>query len=318
MQNIKLHLAPMEGVMDYYTRDILTTIGGIDHCVSEFIRVNEISNPTKVFLREVPELQNQSRTKAGTNIFVQLLGGNPDRMADDAQTAVNLGACGIDLNFGCPAKTVNRNDGGATLLLHPQRIENIVSSVRKALPNHIPVTAKIRLGFTDPNTCFDNARAVENGGAQWLTVHCRTKTQMYHAPAEWEWIPKIKEKVKLPIVVNGDIFSVNDLEKCKRITGCSEFMLGRGVFRDPFLFRKIKYFDNGGTWSQLRGMLFNFFNTLSAEVSPYFAQARTKQWLREIAKGEFLEAKILFENIKVITDPTEFHKLLESSLENPV
>jgi tRNA-dihydrouridine synthase C len=315
---IKLHLAPMEGVVDWVMRDFLTQIGGVDHCVTEFIRVVDTVYPDHVFYRYSPELKTNSRTRSGVPVFIQLLGGQAEPMALNAQKAVHLGASGIDLNFGCPAKTVNRNDGGATLLKSCDRIENIVSAVRKALPMEIPVTAKIRLGFDHPNSCIDIAQAVEAAGASWLTIHCRTKTNGYTPPAYWEWIPKIKEKTKIKIVANGEIWNVKDLERCKEITGCDEFMIGRGVLSDPFLFKKIKHQKVKDQmtatpledWTKIRVLLPQFFEASELYRHPEFAISRTKQWLRALSLKNS-QAKEFFDEVKVILKPNEFKEKLE-------
>jgi tRNA-dihydrouridine synthase C len=295
----------MEGVVDAITRDLLTRIGGIDQCTTEFIRVTDQLVPEKVFHRFAPELKTNSRTRAGVPVFVQLLGGDPVCLAENAAFAASLGAVGIDLNFGCPAKTVNRHDGGATLLLYPERIHKIVEAVRSAVPRGIPVTSKIRLGFSDPTTCLANAEASEAGGADWLTVHCRTKFDMYKPPAYWEWIPKIKERIKIPIVANGDIGSPADLDRCREVTGCDQFMIGRGVFADPFLFRRVRGLDQQEGWSHSLEVLREFFDLNWNLVSPRFAQARTKQWLRSLQQG-YDEAAPLFDQLKVVTKPEQF------------
>ncbi|MFN9068874.1 MAG: tRNA-dihydrouridine synthase, partial [Bdellovibrionales bacterium] len=148
-----LKLAPMEGVMDWVFRDLITQIGGVDQVTTEFIRVTKNLHPNKVFFRYAPELHMGSQTRAGTPLFIQLLGGEPEPMAANAHRAAELGAKGIDLNFGCPAKTVNRHDGGASLLRYPDRLHKIAKAVRSAVPQHIPVTAKMRLGFEDTLLC---------------------------------------------------------------------------------------------------------------------------------------------------------------------
>lgn len=234
---MKLFLAPMEGVVDWVMRDTLTRIGGIDQCVTEFLRVTDRLHPESVFYKNCPELKTGSRTRWGTPVFVQLLGGHAEPLALNAQRAVQLGALGVDLNFGCPAKTVNRHDGGASLLKSCDRVFNIVDTVRKAVPGNIPVTAKIRLGFDDPTRCLDIAQAVEAANATWLTIHCRTKTDGYKPPAYWEWIPKIKELSKLKIIANGEIWNVNDFHRCVEVTQCEDYMIGRGVMSNPFIFR---------------------------------------------------------------------------------
>ena len=136
-----LLLAPMEGLLDFVLRDVLTRVGGVDRCVSEFIRITGTLLPDKVFLRYVPELRNGSRTLAGVPVRAQLLGSDPVSMAENAARLAALGPEGIDLNFGCPAKVVNRHGGGAALLQEPERIAAVVGAVRRAVPAHLPVSA---------------------------------------------------------------------------------------------------------------------------------------------------------------------------------
>jgi tRNA-dihydrouridine synthase C len=312
----ELHLAPMEGVVDFILRDVLTGIGGIDQCVTEFIRVTDQLHSPAVIYRYAPELKMGSRTRAGTKMFLQYLGGQPQPMAENAARGAELGALGIDLNFGCPAKTVNRHDGGASLLKCPDRVFQIISAVRKAVPAHLPVTAKMRLGFDDPGACFDNAMAVEAAGGEWLTIHCRTKTDGYKPPAYWEWIPRIKEKVRIPIVANGEIWNVEDFWKCVKATDCSRIMIGRGAVAKPFLFRDIKASIHSkntpaATWSETSQMIPKFFEACTLDKSPYFAQARTKQWLKALSLQNE-EAVPLFDELKVFKDPLEFRARLET------
>ena len=142
-----LLLAPMEGLLDFVLRDVLTRVGGVDRCVSEFIRITGSLLPDKVFLRYVPELLNGSRTLAGVPVRAQLLGSDPVCMAENAARLAALQPEGIDLNFGCPAKVVNRHGGGAALLQEPERIAAVVSAVRRAVPSPLPFSAKLRLGL---------------------------------------------------------------------------------------------------------------------------------------------------------------------------
>jgi tRNA-dihydrouridine synthase C len=307
---MKLYLAPMEGVIDSVFREVLTSVGGIDQCVTEFFRVSDGQMiPEKVFYRECPELLNHSKTKYGVPVFVQILGGDPEPMAANALRAVQLGACGIDVNFGCPAKTVNKNDGGATLLKYPYRIQKILETIRKTVPAQIPVTAKIRLGFDNPEMCIENAQAVQAAGINTLTVHCRTKTDMYKPPAFWEWIPKIKDKTNLNIVANGDIWNNRDFERCREITGCDHFMIGRGAIANPFIFMQIKNAELDRGWESIRPLLPIFFDFSARLKSGFFAQARTKQWLSMMSKTNE-DSRQLFETLKVIRNPVEFREML--------
>lgn len=331
MNPTSLYLAPMEGVTDFVLRDLLTRRGGIDFCTTEFLRVTDKLHPNAIFLRYCPELMTGSKTWAGTPVYVQLLGGHAGPLADNAVRAYQMGALGIDLNFGCPAKTVNRHDGGATLLKSCDRIFDIVSTVRKAVPASIPVSAKIRLGFEDPSVCLENAKAVEEAGASHLTVHCRTKMDGYKPPAHWNWIPKIKEQVKsIPVVANGDIFSVSDFIRCRQETGCDRFMIGRGIMSDPFLFNKIRSHlaaeaelqsqaseslaqDIQNEWRVSSEVMQTFFDSSSNYINGHFATARTKQWLKGLALRS-KDAKVLFDEIKVIKNPDEFRARLVQTL----
>ena len=158
-----LVLAPMDGVTDALMRRLLTRVTPLSYCVTEFIRVSGSVPPAKTFLLDVPELETGARTESGAPVQVQLLGGDPDLLAESALLACKLGATAIDLNFGCPAPTVNRHDGGATLLKFPERIEKIVSAVRSAVPKEFSVSAKLRLGWDDPRAILHNAERAVRG-----------------------------------------------------------------------------------------------------------------------------------------------------------
>ena len=315
---MKLFLAPMEGVTDWVLRDLTTDLGGIDQCVTEFLRVTDKLHPEIIFYRNCPELKTESRTRAGTPVFIQLLGGHAEPLAMNAERAVKLGALGIDLNFGCPAKTVNRHEGGAVLLKNCERIYDIVKTVRQAVPSHIPVTAKIRLGFDNPTACLENAKAIEEAGATWLTVHCRTKTDGYKPPAYWEWMPKLREVVKLPLIANGEIWNVADFERCREVTGCDQFMIGRGIMSNPFIFKQIKSHlktqDQGqsvaAAWQDKKKVVPRFYEASTVFINDHFAVARTKQWLKALSLKD-TEAKIVFDELKVLKKPAEFQAALE-------
>lgn len=309
-----LILAPMEGVTDWVMRDLLTAIGSIDQCVTEFLRITNRLHPYSVFEKICPELKTNSRTRAGTTVFVQLLGSDAIALAENAGRAAEMGALGIDLNFGCPAKTVNRHDGGATLLKSSERLFKIITQVRATVPNNIPVTAKIRLGFDNPAACLENAMAIEAAGANWITVHCRTKTDGYKPPAFWEWIPKIQDVTKIPLITNGEIWNTEDFLKCTAVAKTFGYMMGRGAIRDPFLFKKISALPSENSTHAkliLSPLIINFFDSSKVYVNGHFAVARTKGWLKQLS---FVQPQIkeMFEKIKVIKKPEEFRTYLES------
>lgn len=238
-----LVLAPMEGVTDEPMRELMTEIAPFSFCVSEFLRVSQEVPPKKVFREFVPELNRGSRTAAGTPVQIQLLGGSAERLARSAALACELGSPGVDLNFGCPAPTVNRHDGGATLLKYPDRIREIVTAVRAAVPKELPVSAKLRLGWDDPRDIHRNADMAAEGGANWITIHGRTRAAGYAPPIDWEPIGSVRRRLGgpagIPVVANGDIQSFEDFLRCREITGCIHYMIGRGALGNPKLPREI-------------------------------------------------------------------------------
>ncbi len=290
----------MEGVVDAVMRDLLTRIGGIDLCVSEFIRVTDRPLPDGEFIKYCPELllKNKGRTPAGVPVLVQLLGGVPSSLAENAARAVALGAPGIDLNFGCPAKTVNRHDGGATLLKNPHRIFDVVSAVRKAVPAEISVSAKVRLGFDHKNFHLEIARAAEEANASWLTVHARTRDEGYKPPAHWEYIGLMRENVQIPVIANGEVWSVEDYHRCRSVSGCEHVMVGRGLIAQPALARQIKaQAGENPSWRELSAWVQEFAEMSHSHRNEHYAVCRVKQWLRSIARNS-AEAASVFSEIK--------------------
>lgn len=229
----------MDGLTDAPMRAVQGELGAFTFAVSEFLRVSSEVPPKRLFLRHVPELAQGARTASGLPVQVQLLGGHAGRMAASALVACKAGARAIDVNFGCPAPTVNRHDGGATLLKHPERIREIIAAIRAALPPEIPVSAKLRLGWDSPDAIHENAAMAAQGGAAWVTIHGRTRAQGYRPPADWGPIGVVRERLGIPVVANGDIWTLDDFRRCRDETGCIHFMLGRGALANPRLPRQI-------------------------------------------------------------------------------
>ena len=302
-----LLLAPMEGLLDFVLRDVLTRVGGVDRCVSEFIRVTGTLVPDKVFLRYIPELLNGGRTLAGVPVRAQLLGSDPVCMAENAACLAALGPEGIDLNFGCPAKVVNRHGGGAALLQEPERIATLVAAVRRAVPAHLPVSAKMRLGFHDASLALECAQAMQDGGACEIVVHARTKLDGYRPPAYWDQIPIIRAAVSVPVVANGEIWTVEDAQRCRAISGCDALMLGRGMVADPGLARALRAADAGQpgadtvAWAELLPHLMDFWRLVCADLEPRQRAGRLKQWLN-LMRRRFPEAERAYQQVRTMTD----------------
>lgn len=310
-----LVLAPMDGVTDAAMRDFQGSTRAFSYAVTEFIRVSSEPVPLKVFRREVPELATGAKTATGMPVQVQILGGDPARMAKSAHTAWRAGARSIDINFGCPAPTVNRNDGGASLLLHPCRIREIVAAVRGALPAEVPVSAKLRLGWDSTDAIFENTAMAAEGGASWLTIHARTRAQGYAPPVSYPPIRQVRERLGVPVVANGDIWNMDDFRRCQEETGCIHFMLGRGALANPSLPQRISNALGFGTGAELVVDWRSLFGEFSRYVlsqeggSSVRAHLRLKQWASIAHKfGDFP----LFDELKVTRSLDEFFERLGS------
>jgi tRNA-dihydrouridine synthase C len=305
-----IDLAPMEGLLDFMLRDVLTRVGGIDRCVSEFIRVTGTLLPERVFTRIVPELLQGGRTRAGVPVWVQLLGSDPTCLAENAARLASLGPAGIDLNFGCPARAVNRHRGGAVLLDEPELIAQIVAAVRRAVPQPTPVSAKMRLGYLDDRRALDCARAIADGGAASIVVHARTKAHGYRPPAYWERIADVRAAVAIPVIANGEIWTVDDAARCRAASGCDALMLGRGMVADPGLALAIVRPGGPGlVWEALLPLVHEFWLLVQAHIEPRHRAGRLKQWLGHLRRRH-PEAAAAYAELRTINDPQEVARRL--------
>ena len=303
----------MEGVMDFHMRQFLTEIGGIDRCVTEFVRVVELTLPSRVFYRLCPELHNASRTESGSPVRVQLLGQDPQCLANNAARAIRLGSDGIDLNFGCPAKTVNKSRGGAVLLKDPEALYQIVKAVRDNVPSEHIVSAKIRLGYDDKSLAIENAQAIAEAGASELAVHARTKEEGYKPPAHWHWIKKIKDSIDIPVIANGDIFSLDDAQRCIEISGCDRLMIGRGALALPNLANVMKGTESPYSWMKSLTVMEQYFHWLRViEDKEKFMPSRIKQWLL-FMKSQYVEADPFLQQVRAIRNADEMLLALQQA-----
>jgi tRNA-dihydrouridine synthase C len=279
-------LAPMDGVTDHVYRAVLTSLfggrSGISLCVSEFVRVTDQPVTPAVFRRHCPELDTNGTTASGVPVFVQLLGGKPGPMAENAARAAELGAPGIDLNFGCPAKTVNRHDGGASLLKEPHRVHDVTAAVRAAVPASIPVTVKIRVGWDSSDPLEQLGLAAESAGAEWLTVHARTRAQLYKPPVHWEDLRRVVSALSIPVVANGDIVDAASLRACAHASDCHAFMIGRGAMGRPDAFAEIRGWRTRPLTPNALGSLIAAYaaSVVQARGNERAGLVRIKQWLR--------------------------------------
>jgi tRNA-dihydrouridine synthase C len=286
----RILLAPMEGLADDLLRGVLTSIGGYDWGICEFVRVSNTILPAKTYERICPELLNDSRTASGTPMRVQLLGSDPYFMAENARRLVALNPAGVDLNFGCPAPTVNRHRGGAALLGEPELLHEITRAVRAEVPAHIPFTAKMRLGIDE------------------LIVHGRTKQDGYRPPARWEWIDRVRGAVDIPIIANGEVWTVEDFARCQQETGCPDIMVGRGAVADPLLARRVRGEAVGG-WDEILPGVADYWQGIRRKVVPVHAGGRLKQWLAMLRRN-YPEAEVLYQYLRPVKSADDIDRLL--------
>ena len=322
----------MEGLLDFVLRDILTRVGGVDRCVSEFIRVTNTLLPDRAFIRVVPELLNGGRTFAGVPVRAQLLGSDPVCLADNAAALAALGPDGIDLNFGCPAKVVNRHGGGAALLDDPELVAKIVAAVRRAVPAHMPVSAKMRLGFNDDSRAVECALAIAGAGADELVVHARTKADAYRPPAYWHRIADIRAAVNIPVVANGEIWNVQDAARARALSGCDMLMLGRGMVTDPGLALAIRHAVAHEAadglpvkvlpapfvaWQDLLPLIADFWHLVCSRLEPRQQAGRLKQWLNFLRR-RYPEAEAAYMALRTVNDAAAIDAWMASYCDSEV
>lgn len=298
LQNIRVILAPMQGVLDPFVRQLLTAVNDYDLCISEFVRVVDQKLPKKAFYRLCPELHNNGYTQSGTPVRVQILGQHPAPLAENAALAVELGSHGVDLNCGCPSKTVNGSNGGASLLKNPELIYRATKAMREAVPQDQIVSVKVRLGWDSVNQCFEIADAVQQGGANEITIHGRTKMDGYRAERiNWQKIAEIQQRLSIPVIANGEIWDFYSAKKCVETTACNALMIGRGALNVPNLSRVVKFNQPKMGWADVMQLLYRYVQMENKADTGFYHVARIKQWLHYLDK-EYPQAIELFQILK--------------------
>jgi tRNA-dihydrouridine synthase C len=229
-------------------------------------------------------------------------------MAANARRLLRHRPAGVDINFGCPAPTVFRHRGGSALLGEPQLLYDIVSAVRSVVPRDIPFTAKMRLGIADDSLAVECAQAIAAGGADELIVHGRTKVDGYRPPARWRQIDRVRAALRIPIIANGEVWSIDDYRRCQAESGCDDVMIGRGALADPLLARRLRGDDPGG-WEQLVPSVAAYWHGVRQRVLPVHAGGRIKQWLM-LLRRSYPEAEILYQRLRTVKEAEAIDRLL--------
>ena len=235
----QLFVAPMAGVTDRPFRQLCKKLGA-GYAVSEMIASNALLWKSEKTQRRA---NHQGEFKP---IAVQIAGADPAMMADAAKLNVDNGAQIIDINMGCPAKKVCNVAAGSALLRDEPLVQQIIEAVVQAVgigPNAVPVTLKIRTGWDRENkNALAVAKLAEQSGISMLTVHGRTRADLYHGAAEYETIQAVKSSVRIPVVANGDITTPEKAAQVLKLSGADAIMIGRAAQGRPWIFREIAHY----------------------------------------------------------------------------
>jgi len=227
-----LFLGPMAGVTDWAFRQICAELGaGVT--VTEMVSSRALGYKDK---KTAALLKRNADCLCGAQIF----GNDPQVMAEGALLALEISGCDfIDINMGCPMPKIAGSGDGCGLMRTPELAEQIVKAVVKAV--NVPVTVKCRLGWDKGSiNVLDFTKRMEDSGAGLLTVHGRTRSQLYAGTADWDYIRKVKQQLSVPVIANGDITGAESALRCLKWTGADGLMIGRAAFGDPWIFAEVK------------------------------------------------------------------------------
>lgn len=230
-------LAPMAGITDRATKEWALSFGA-GYCVSELVSSKALIVGDKKS-NELLYLDEKSRPQG-----LQIFGGDPHIMAHAAQLVAEKNPEFIDINMGCPAPKVVKNGSGSGLMEYPEKCYAIVKACKQV--TDIPISVKIRSGIKGRITAVDVAKACEEAGASFITVHGRTREQMYAPPVSLDVIKDVKNTVKIPVIGNGDVYTPKDAKYMYEYTGCDYIMVGRGFLGKPWIFSHINAYLTDG------------------------------------------------------------------------
>ena len=234
-----LFFAPMEGITDEaFRKTILKLYPEWDYLATDFLRVPSAGKyPLKYVIRHFGKDLSESDFVRGKTMF-QILTSHRAFTEEMIKDILQLDYPWIDINLGCPSNTVTKNGGGSSLLLDLESLRGLMRLIRTSFPGRL--TAKVRTGFHNTSEFEDCIKLLNDEGVELITVHARTRDMMYKVPAEWIYIEKAVKISQVPIIGNGDIWQVNDIDRMMNDTGCHGVMIARGALKSPWMAQDYK------------------------------------------------------------------------------
>ncbi len=297
----QVFLAPMAGITDKPMRRMVHAKSGGDVAlISEMVAINAISRKNAKTYR-IADVRDEPYP-----VIVQLVGADEVLFADAAQLAAELGAAGIDINMGCPVRKIITGGAGSALMKNPEQAAKIIKSVKNAVK--LPVSVKFRKGWDNNSVnATDFAKMCEASGADFITVHGRTRAQGYSGTADWNIIKEVKSAVKIPVVGNGDVTSPQSAAEMIKQTGCEGVMIGRAALGAPWLTGEIATYLKNGSLPQkqpaqeVKNTLLEHISLLTEYYGEKLALALSRKYVCWYSKN-FRDAKRFRENYMKIND----------------
>lgn len=307
-----LVMAPLAGLTDPYFRAVIRGLGGCGLIVTEMVSSEALTRGHDRELRKMRLRRDESP------LSVQLIGGNPDRMAAAAAMAEDAGADFVDVNMGCPVRKVVKGNAGAALMRDTDVARRLLTKMKKAIK--VPLTVKIRAGWKqDERSAPEMARLAEDCGAAAIAIHPRSRAQAFRGSADWNVITQVRERVSIPVIGNGDVRTVADADRMEQETGCHGVMIGRGALLNPFIFNQIIDQRSRGAYrwlepAEIRNIILEQFHAILNGEDEKNAMHKMRTFAGWYSRGVPGGAE-LRRRINHIRDPGSFIQAVESTLQ---
>lgn len=296
-----LILAPMDGISVMPFRMLTQELGSALN-ITGFISMQELKYcPQVVENKRIFDFDRSERP-----IVFQIYDYDVERMIESAEKLMAWKPDIIDVNLGCPSRKVNRHGAGVGLMREPKKVEEIFKRLTRLLP--VPVTGKIRIGWNDQQNYMEIARIIEDNGGAMLAMHGRTKEQMYGGKANWDTIAEVRRALSIPVIANGDVRKVEDIQRIKDHTGCDAVMIGRGAIENPWIFARRNREEIPPT--EVRALMEKHLNAMIAFFGDYAGTMLFRKHAVQYLKP-YRTTKEMRSQLYTTENPKEFLSLLD-------